>query len=681
MSTKIWTKDFSLAVLVNAFVALVFYVLMSAVTLFAVEQFAASETMAGLASSMFVIGSVAARLYSGKLLDVVGRKRMLLVGLLGFVVASLVYTAVESMTLLLVVRFLHGMAFGAANTAVAASVQSLIPPERRSEGTGYFGLATTLAMAVGPLLAVTWSSQSQWNTVFAFCAVASVAGFAVALALKLPEYPAPPEVRARWWRLRVSDVLDRSAMPIALVMLLAGTAYSSVLTFLATYATHRDMPQAASGFFMAYAVSVLGARLVVGRIQDRHGDNVVMVPTLGAFAASLLVLAVAPGAWAIVLAGALAGVGFGALMSCGQAIVAGRAEPARIGVVTSTFFVLLDVGCGLGPVFLGGLVGLVGFEGMYAAMAGLALVAMGVYWMVHGRFQGGDRSAPGRAQVSEAGTSAVVGRRVLVGFDGSDDGLRALRYAANSAQLAGYDLWVVSAVGEGVAGDLAPNADAGAATRRGEELLDGARALLAEMRFPAEQTVLEVVTAHPVVALSERSGRAVLLVVGRRSSSGLERMFVGSTSLGVASGAQCPVVVISAASTPHVSNRHGVVTVAVGARGGDRGSIAWGLAEARRRHASMRMVHVARSGEDEAELRERALARLEELSGGYGDVEILVDLPHATGRSAVDQLVEISRTSDLLVLDARGNRVTGLPLGGAVRGVLAHAECPVVLAG
>lgn len=681
MTSKIWTRDFSLAVLANTFVSIVFYMLMSAMTLYAVERFSASDTMAGLTSSMFVIGSVAARLFAGKLLDVVGRRRMLLVSLVVFVVASLSYSWTGNLTLLLVVRFVHGMAFGAGNTAVAASVQSLIPASRRSEGTGYFGLSTTLAMAIGPLLAITWSASGSFDAVFITCAVASTIGFAIAWMMRLPEREVSTAERAGWWRLRTSDVFDRSALPIATIMFFSGVAYSAVLTFLATYAVSEGMAQAASAFFMVYAIAVLVVRLFIGRIQDRLGDNAVMYPTMLLFVLGLSCIGLAPNAVALAACGALVGAGFGAMMSCGQAIVAGRAEPARIGIVTSTFFVLLDIGCGFGPIALGLLVTAVDFRGMYLLMALLMLATTVLYWFLHGRRHGGRRSAPSRASVSVAGTSALAGRRVLVGFDGSEDGLRALRYAANAANVAGYDLWVVSAVASATGGDVGGHVDQAEVTREGEKMLAQARDFLAAERFPAEQTVLEAVTAHPVPALTERSGRAVLMVLGRRSSSGLERMFVGSTSLGVVAGARCPVVVISAASTPHLANRHGVVAVAVGARGGDRGSIAWGLAEARRRHATLRVVHVTRPGEDEAELRERALARLEELSESYCDVEILVDLPHSASGAAVDELVAISRQSDLLVLDGRGNRVTGVPLGGAVRGVLAHAACPVVLAG
>ena len=54
----------------------------------------------------------------------------------------------------------------------------------------------------------------------------------------------------------------------------------------------------------------------------------------------------------------------------------------------------------------------------------------------------------------------------------------------------------------------------------------------------------------PGGVMSRLSGVADLIVVDRRAASGLERMFVGSTSVAVVINAQCPVVVISAAAHP-----------------------------------------------------------------------------------------------------------------------------------
>jgi MFS family permease len=79
---KIWTKDFIFLVLSNFFVSLTFYLLMTSMAVYAVKQFHATESRAGLAASVFIIGALFARIYAGKFIDVIGRKKMIYSGLI-----------------------------------------------------------------------------------------------------------------------------------------------------------------------------------------------------------------------------------------------------------------------------------------------------------------------------------------------------------------------------------------------------------------------------------------------------------------------------------------------------------------------------------------------------------------------------------------------------------------------
>ncbi|MPV36481.1 MFS transporter [Georgenia subflava] len=371
--------------------AMVFYLLMTTLALYAVERFAASDSAAGLAASMFVVGATAGRLFAGNLVELVGRRRILLVCLGVFVVSSLSYFLATTLTLLLVVRFVHGVAFGIGTTAVVTIAQSIIPPLRRGEGTGFFGMSTTLGTALGPFLGLLIVDRSGYTALFAASVVASAAALAVALFLRVPEPVLAGEHRAALRRFRPADLLDRRVLPLAAFMLVMGAGFSGVLTFLSTYTEQLGLPAAASLFFLVYAGVLFVSRFVVGRLQDVRGDNLVMYPAIVSFVLGLVVLAVATGVAAIVLAGALMGLGFGTLMSAGQAIAVARVAPHRMGLAVSTYFFMVDIGTGLGPVALGWLVQGTSFRTMYLAMAGVVLLAAGLYHLVHGRSRRGQR--------------------------------------------------------------------------------------------------------------------------------------------------------------------------------------------------------------------------------------------------------------------------------------------------
>lgn len=376
---RLWSKDLILAMAVNFFVALVFYALMTTLARYAVDRFAAGESAAGLAASMFIVGSTVARLGAGRLIDALGRRRVLLVCLAGFVLASGGYFLTDSLAQLYTLRFVHGTAFGIGTTAVLTIGQSLIPASRRGEGTGYFALPPTLATAVGPALALGLVDRAGYPGLFVGVASASVLALAVALGLRAPEPPHLAGVR-RW-----SGLIDRSALPIASVAVIIGVAFSGVMTFVDSFAVERDLPGGASVFFLACAVVLGLSRLVMGRLQDVHGDNAVIYPSILASATGLALLATAQSTSTLVVAGALIGLGNGTVLAASQAIVVAAAPPHRLGVALATLFLFLDLGAGLGPVPLGAVVAAVGFGPMYAITAGVVALGAGLYHLAHGR--------------------------------------------------------------------------------------------------------------------------------------------------------------------------------------------------------------------------------------------------------------------------------------------------------
>src|SRR5699024_11868211 len=114
---------------------------------------------AGFASSAFVLGAVVARVITGKYLDFIGRRRLLIITMAVSVLASLAYLVADSLTVLIGLRIVHGIAFGAGNTAIMTAIQSMIPAPTRGEGTGCFGTATTPSKAPGPSPGVALARQ------------------------------------------------------------------------------------------------------------------------------------------------------------------------------------------------------------------------------------------------------------------------------------------------------------------------------------------------------------------------------------------------------------------------------------------------------------------------------------------------------------------------------------------
>jgi len=278
-------------------------------------------------------------------------------------------------------------------------------------------------------------------------------------------------------------------------------------------------------------------------------------------------------------------------------------------------------------------------------------------------------------------THTTPRRRILVGVDGSEDGLRAVRYATREAQAGGADVWIVHAVDEGapIAGlwDIVSSQEA--LLHAGEAAVAEALAVVAELGLPADRVAAEVVVGHPGDVLADLTNKAMLLVLGRRSLSGAERMFVGSTSVAAAGRAACPMIVISAASTPHQTGGLRTVAVAVSTWPVHPSALEWGVQEAALRKAQLRIVHVVPEnlgieGPRFVAAANACLAeQLDPLRKRHPEqsveVEVLLGDP-------VQSLIEVSKTVDLLIVGVHHDRAV---LGGPVRALISHSHCPVGL--
>ncbi|PID96248.1 MAG: hypothetical protein CSA84_05385 [Actinomycetales bacterium] len=376
----LWTRSFVLLTLANLGVFVTFYMLAATLAGYAVIAYGASPSEAGLVSSIFFIGGTIGRFVVGRALARLGSRVVVLGSTAWLLATCLLYLLPSTLTSMLVIRVLHGIGFGFAATALASTVMGAVPATRRGEGSGWFtagmAVATGLAPAVGLWLLRTPLGQSGVFMVTAACAAVAV------LTPLLVRRDLPGRIRRGTddppHESGLASLLEWRTMPIGLAVGFCAFPFSTILAFLNPYAVEHGLTDAAAFYFLAYAVVIVVSRPVAGLVQDRYGDDIVTVPVMLSLAAGTVLTAVAPNGTVLVLAGGLLGLGYGTLTSVGQAIAVGRAGAARVGVGVATYFLLVDLGTGLGPFTLGALVPSLGYTGTFlvgAAFVGLGLTA------------------------------------------------------------------------------------------------------------------------------------------------------------------------------------------------------------------------------------------------------------------------------------------------------------------
>lgn len=281
------------------------------------------------------------------------------------------------------------------------------------------------------------------------------------------------------------------------------------------------------------------------------------------------------------------------------------------------------------------------------------------------------------------------GRPVVVGTDGSEPALRAVRWAARAAHSSGRDLLVVLAQGSV---DPSLIADASLWRQYQHELLVAARTQVgqavaaAREEVPALSVAQEVVDGPAAPALLSRAGDG-LLVVGEQGVGGLGGALVGSVAATVAAHAEGPVVVVRGEESPEPG-----APVVVGVDGSPSSAAAIDFAAAAADAAGCPLVAVHTWWDPLIDTVPEAFL---DLGATTADEERLL-AEQLAGRSAVrpdlavstvvaqsrpaPSLLEHARGARLLVVGTRGRGgFAGLLLGSVSRTMVHRAPCPVAV--
>ncbi|MEC3981673.1 universal stress protein [Amycolatopsis sp. H20-H5] len=287
-------------------------------------------------------------------------------------------------------------------------------------------------------------------------------------------------------------------------------------------------------------------------------------------------------------------------------------------------------------------------------------------------------------------------RTIVVGVDGAEFGLLAVRWAAQVASQRGFQLEIVHTVRSPrpAYGDIMMGSTelADAVRDDGRQVIEDAVAAARSIDGKLEvRTVMP--TDSPTENLIRRSHSARMVVVGCRGANAFTAMLLGSTAAAVLSHAECPVAVIRGRAESAEFIPDGPVVVGIDGSPVSERALEVAFEEASVRAMPLVVVH---AWSDVAYDELGGLARLavnwesiegaerrylaERLAGWgekYPDVEVRRVLVRDRPRHA---LLEWSAKAQLVVVGSRGRGgFLGLLLGSTSQALAQHAKCPVLV--
>jgi MFS family permease len=340
------------------------------------RRLGATDGQLGLIMACYSATAIVVQPVVGAWVDRGGRRTFLVTGaVLTSGVAFLFAAAPDALRLFPILRALQGAAFSVFFIANFTVVVDLVPPDRRSQALGIFGISGLVSGAVGPALGELLVQAAGFRGLFLAAAALPLLAAAISARLDLPPEPRPiPAGEGLSGLLRGIAGAPRLPMTLGAAF---GLGQGVMFTFFPTYAA--DLGVRWVGLFaVAYSSAALVLRATASGLADTVGRRAVIIPALALQVGATVLLAglglierglglpVGP---FLAVAGLLAGAAHGFLYPALTALVVDVTPPERRGRVVGVFMAFILMGQAGGAAGFGHLAHAVGYGPMFATLS------------------------------------------------------------------------------------------------------------------------------------------------------------------------------------------------------------------------------------------------------------------------------------------------------------------------
>ncbi len=343
----------------------------------------------GITFAAFSISSFPSRPFMGQGVDRWSPRGVYVLGALALGLASFSYL-LPSIAVLLLGRTVHGLGWGAINTAGSTLVSESTPARRRGEALGYFGMAVSVASAVMPAVGLWMIDASGYPLVFVVSGFLGLAGAAAAMIVR--EAPRVHVVETGSGLLE--KLIERRALLPSVVQTMVSCAYPITTVFVVLYARHRGIEEF-SIYYLASGLATAGAQSLA-RLSDRWGRASIIAVGLTLSVVGLAVMMVSASLVPLVVGGTICAAGSALTWPVTMALAMDRTPPGRRGAAMGTFTAAFQLGNLVGSLLWGFTIEWLGYDWMFVGAIALLLVGALV---LASKWQSAGGKRPGGAAV------------------------------------------------------------------------------------------------------------------------------------------------------------------------------------------------------------------------------------------------------------------------------------------
>ncbi|MGJ9459863.1 MFS transporter [Oceanobacillus sp. CF4.6] len=377
---KLWTSQYLIIILLSLVMFASFYMITAGFPIF-VTAISDDPAIAGIMTTTLMTASLITRFFASIIIQKVNMKFLLIISLLYFIGTIALTFVNDSIGFLIFIRALQGIGFSMLTILVFTISSNIVPKSRLGEGIVFFAMSTSVGTTLGPLIAISYlanySFQSLMMLTLGLMAFSLLCSFFTKNTVKQEqkkELPQTTDNEPFYKYMFDKRVLLPSILVSLNYMTIAGT-----VNFMGAFGNEINVGGSISQFFIAQGIAMVLVRSFSGKIFDKFGHRILIIPGAISGTVGLILLGFSTSMWMVLVSGALFGIAFAIIHPITQAWALTLVPPEKKATANSMLLIFIDFGLAFGSFGLGFLAKFVGYGMTFTYSAAFMIIILLLY--------------------------------------------------------------------------------------------------------------------------------------------------------------------------------------------------------------------------------------------------------------------------------------------------------------
>ena len=330
-------------------------------------------------TTTLMLASLITRFFASVIIQKVNMKLLLIISLLYFLGTIALTFVNDSIGFLIFIRALQGIGFSMLTILVFTISSNIVPKSRLGEGIVFFAMSTSVGTTMGPLIAISYlanySFRSMMMLTLGLMSFSFVCSFFTKNTVKKEKESPQATNKEPFYKY----MFDKRVLLPSILVAFNYMAIAGIVNFMGAFGKEINVGGRISQFFIAQGIAMVLVRAFSGKIFDKFGHRILIIPGAISGAAGLILLGFSTSMGMVWVSGVLFGIAFAIIHPIIQAWALTLVPPEKKATANSMLLIFIDSGLAIGSVGLGFLAKVVGYGMTFSFSAAFMIVILILY--------------------------------------------------------------------------------------------------------------------------------------------------------------------------------------------------------------------------------------------------------------------------------------------------------------